>query len=169
MTKRSISPSNVAPHTAANDPKRVRSSNIDMNANIGHDDDINAPPEQGGVTWGEWMGAHKTGDDVDHESERIDRQKAAFGHDTIARLKDLNVLVVGCAGVGVETAKNLILSNVGGVALWDDTPCSEVHRGSNFYVTPRHVEGGDVTLAEASLAELRSLVRKSLSSGSEIC
>jgi len=103
------------------------------------------------------MGAHKTGADIDHESERIDRQKAAFGGDTIARLKDLNVLIVGCAGVGVETAKNLILSNVGGVVLWDDVVCEEVHRGSNFYVTSEHVLEGGVTLAEASLGELRTL------------
>jgi hypothetical protein len=157
MTKRFSSPA------TENDRKRVRRfSDIDnMCANEDHNDDngIKAPSERRGrVTWGEWMGAHKTGDDVDHESERIDRQRAAFGGDTIARLKDLNVLIVGCAGVGVETAKNLILSNVGGVVLWDDTPCEEVHRGSNFYVTALHVEGGDVTLAEASLAELRSLV-----------
>ncbi|EED92895.1 ubiquitin activating enzyme 2, partial [Thalassiosira pseudonana CCMP1335] len=84
------------------------------------------------------------------------RQKAAFGHDTIARLKDLNVLIVGCMGVGVETAKNLILSNVGGVVLWDDTVCEQAHRGSNFYVTPEDC-GGETTLAEASLWELRSL------------
>ena len=144
MTKRSSSPSNVARHATEYDPKRVRSSDIDsMNANEDHNGEgIKASSERGGVTWGEWMGAHKTGDDVDHESERIDRQRAAFGGDTIARLKDLNVLIVGCAGVGVESAKNLILSNVGGVVLWDDVPCEEVHRGSNFYVTPRHVEGG---------------------------
>ena len=165
MTKRSSSPSNVARHATEYDPKRVRSSDIDsMNANEDHNGEgIKASSERGGVTWGEWMGAHKTGDDVDHESERIDRQRAAFGGDTIARLKDLNVLIVGCAGVGVETAKNLILSNVGGVVLWDDAPCEEVHRGSNFYVTPRHVEGGDVTLAEASLAELRRLVSMDVS------
>ena len=103
------------------------------------------------------MGAYKTGASIDNEAERLDRQKAAFGHDTIARLKDLNVLIVGASGVGVETAKNLILSNVGGVVLWDNTPCMEIHRNTNFYVTSEHVESGNMTLAEASLGELRSL------------
>ena len=111
----------------------------------------------GGVNWGDWMGAYKTGNLVDHESERIDRQKAAFGGDTIARLKDLNVLIVGMKGVGVETAKNLILSNVGGVMLYDgDIVCAEEHRGSNFYVTREHVIVG-ATLGAASLTELRTL------------
>jgi ubiquitin-activating enzyme E1 len=107
------------------------------------------------TNWGSYLGASKTGASIDHEAERIDRQKAAFGHDTIARLKDLNVLIVGLGGVGVETAKNLILSNVGGVVLFDGRICREVDRGSNFYVTSEHV--GEVTLAQASLRELRSL------------
>lgn len=154
MTKRSPSPS---PSTDTSAPKRVRTDNDSDDKDETMDDASNLRGGGGGAAWGDWMGAHKTGAAVDHESERIDRQKAAFGGDTIARLKDLNVLVVGCAGVGVETAKNLILSNVGGVVLWDDEVCTEVHRGTNFYVTPEHVEGGDVTLAEASLGELRSL------------
>lgn len=146
-TKRPNSPSTLSRDTT--EYKRVRIDNDDDSSKMITD------PE--GVTWGEWMGAHKTGAAIDHEAERIDRQKAAFGHDTIARLKDLNVLILGVGGVGVETAKNLILSNVGGVALWDDTICTEVHRGSNFYVTPEHVAKGDITLAEASLGELRTL------------
>lgn len=107
------------------------------------------------VTWGSWVGAHKTCFAIDHESKQINRQKATFGHYTIAHLKDLNVLLMGCECVGMETAKNLILSNVGGVALWDRRICEVVHHGSNFYVTPEHV--GMTTLAKASLGELRSL------------
>ena len=34
-------------------------------------------------------------------------------------MKDINVLVIGMRGVGVETAKNLILSNVGSVTVHD--------------------------------------------------
>jgi ubiquitin-activating enzyme E1 len=108
------------------------------------------------VSWGEWMGSWKIGDDVDQEAERIDRQKAAFGGDTVARLKDLNVLIIGVKGVGVETAKNLILSNVGGVVLCDTGVCMAADRGCNFYITEDHVAKG-ATRANASLPELRSL------------
>lgn len=108
------------------------------------------------VNWGEWMGAWKIGDDVDQEAERIDRQKAAFGGDTVARLKDLNVLIIGAKGVGVETAKNLILSNVGGVVMCDSGVCKEADRGTNFYITEEHVAAG-ATRVNASLPELRSL------------
>ena len=94
-------------------------------------------------SWGDWMGSWKVHtDQIDQEAERIDRQKAAFGGDTISRLKDLNVLVIGCSGVGVETAKNLILTNVGGVLVWDPTICQPAHRGTNFYVTDAHIQQG---------------------------
>lgn len=188
MTKRLKRPSDTTRNNSntENDTKRVRIDNsINNNNHIMITEEATAP------AWGEWMGGWKLGAAIDQEAERIDRQKAAFGHDTIARLKDLNVLIVGCAGVGkhsfyslfylfvyfsyhltltylhnniliqyylgVETAKNLILSNVGGVVLYDDTICQEVHRGTNFYVAPEHIEKGDVTLAEASLGELRTL------------
>ena len=62
------------------------------------------------------MCAYKVKSGAD-EQERIDRQKAAFGAATLAKLKDLNVLIIGCRGVGVEAAKNLILSNVGAVVV----------------------------------------------------
>ena len=196
MTKRPKSPSDTtrSNNSTENDTKRVR---IDTNNNdsINNNNNTMITEEESGEAtapaWGEWMGGWKLGAAIDQEAERIDRQKAAFGHDTIARLKDLNVLIVGCAGVGkhccilfslflfiyinlhlhnicttmsscnyylgVETAKNLILSNVGGVVLYDDTICQEIHRGTNFYVAPEHIEKGDVTLAEASLGELRTL------------
>ena len=108
------------------------------------------------VNWGEWMGSWKVHtDQIDQEAERIDRQKAAFGGETISRLKDLNVLIVGCKGVGVETAKNLILSNVGGVLVHDNGICQMADRGSNFYITDPDVDS--TTRAEASIEELKTL------------
>ena len=45
--------------------------------------------------WGDWMGSWKGTEETDHEQERIDHQKAAFGTDTLQRLKDINVLIIG--------------------------------------------------------------------------
>mmetsp|Transcript_3005 Transcript_3005/g.6757 ORF Transcript_3005/g.6757 Transcript_3005/m.6757 type:complete len:1300 (+) Transcript_3005:21-3920(+) len=119
---------------------------------------LSSSSESTKVTWGDWMGSWKVNlDSIDHEADRIDRQKAALGGETISRLKDLKVLIVGCAGVGVETAKNLILSNVGGVVIWDPTPCSQAHRGTNFYVSDEHIINGPTTLADASSNDLKSL------------
>lgn len=110
---------------------------------------------EAGPAWGEWMGAWKAeAGEVDEEADRLSRQHAAFGGDTVARLKDLNVLIIGCRGVGVEAAKNLILTNVGSVSVWDPTPAAMEDLGSNFYLRPESV--GKPRAAE-SLPLLKSL------------
>jgi ubiquitin-activating enzyme E1 len=102
------------------------------------------------------MGSWKAAADKSEEAERLDRQKAAFGAETLAKMKDLNVFVIGMRGVGVETAKNMILSNVGSVTIWDPNHAELRDMGSNFYITEEHVSAGH-TRADASLQELRSL------------
>ena len=93
---------------------------------------------------------------ADGEADRLDRQKAAFGAETLSKLKDLNVLIVGLRGVGVEAAKNLILTNVGSVTVWDPEPTSIRDLGSNFYLTEAHAAAG-TRRTEACLPQLKSL------------
>ena len=85
------------------------------------------------------MGAWKQ---MDVESERLTRAEAAMGTEGLAKTKELNVLVIGCRGVGVETAKNFILSNVGGVSVWDPKPATLPDMGANFYIREKHVLAG---------------------------
>eukprot|EP00931_Biecheleriopsis_adriatica_P073771 TRINITY_DN47999_c0_g1_i1.p1 TRINITY_DN47999_c0_g1~~TRINITY_DN47999_c0_g1_i1.p1 ORF type:complete len:1238 (+),score=360.71 TRINITY_DN47999_c0_g1_i1:64-3777(+) len=107
------------------------------------------------VQWGEWMGAWKAEEgQVDVEQDRLSRAQAAFGGETLARMKDINVLILGCRGVGVETAKNLVLSNVGSVTVWDPMPARPEDRGANFYLTESSI--GKPRAAEC-LAQLKSL------------
>jgi ubiquitin-activating enzyme E1 len=107
------------------------------------------------ASWGDWMGAWKAEEgQVDVEQDRLSRAQAAFGGETLARMKDLNVLLLGCRGVGVETAKNLILSNVGNVTVWDPVPARQEDRGANFYISEAGV--GKPRAAEC-LAQLKSL------------
>jgi hypothetical protein len=107
-------------------------------------------------SWGDWMGAWKSGSEVDKEAERIDRQKAAVGGDTVSQLKDLNVLIIGCRGVGTETAKNLILSNVGAVGVCDDVVCCTRDMGANCYISSEAVSSRRSRSA-AVLPQLKSL------------
>ena len=93
---------------------------------------------------------------ADGEADRLDRQKAAFGAETLSKLKDLNVLIVGCRGVGVEAAKNLILTNVGSVTVWDPEPTRIADLGTNFYLTEAHAAAGTRRSA-AALPQLKSL------------
>jgi ubiquitin-activating enzyme E1 len=49
------------------------------------------------------------------------------------------VLIVGLRGLGVETAKNLILAGPGAVTLVDDHPTEVKDLGSNFFLTEADV------------------------------
>ena len=67
----------------------------------------------------------------------------------------MNVLIVGCRGLGVETAKNLILAGPASVTIYDPHPVQWGDLSSNFYCKESNV--GKVSRAEASLAKLQEL------------
>uniref|UniRef100_A0A7S4NBG5 THIF-type NAD/FAD binding fold domain-containing protein n=1 Tax=Odontella aurita TaxID=265563 RepID=A0A7S4NBG5_9STRA len=155
MTKRKV-------EADAPTSKRKRENGPDLDttdaaSNKASNTETNTEKKMSSVSWGEWMGSWKASQgEVDAEQERIDRQKAAFGGDTVARIKDLNVLILGCAGAGVETAKNLILSNVGAVAIWDRTTCTMADLGTNFYLSAEDVKDGK-SRVDGSLPDLKTL------------
>eukprot|EP01130_Rhizamoeba_saxonica_P008666 TRINITY_DN3497_c0_g1_i1.p1 TRINITY_DN3497_c0_g1~~TRINITY_DN3497_c0_g1_i1.p1 ORF type:complete len:1135 (+),score=421.45 TRINITY_DN3497_c0_g1_i1:197-3406(+) len=63
----------------------------------------------------------------------------------------LKVLIVGCRGVGVECAKNIILAGPGKVSVHDDTPVQIADLGANFNLREEHI---GKPRAEASIDEL---------------
>ena len=83
------------------------------------------------------------------------RQIGTFGMETMGKLIKMNILIVGLRGLGVETAKNLILAGPKRVDIYDPTTTEIRDLGSNFYLTEAHV--GSQTRAEASLDKLREL------------
>jgi len=48
------------------------------------------------------------------------RQIGAFGIETMAKLVNMRVIIVGLKGIGIEVAKNLVLAGPGNVILSDD-------------------------------------------------
>ena len=65
-------------------------------------------------------------------------------------LMKMNVLIVGCRGLGVETAKNLILAGPRSVTIYDPTTVTINDMGSNFYIKEENV--ANTSRAEASVA-----------------
>ena len=91
---------------------------------------------------------------VEQEEPKIDmnlysRQIGTFGMEAMGKLVKLKVLIVGQRGLGVETAKNLILAGPNSVTLYDPTTVAIEDLTSNFYLSEKHV--GKVSRAEASL------------------
>lgn len=81
---------------------------------------------------------------------------ATLGMECMKKLVKMRVLIVGLRGVGMETAKNIILAGVKEVVLHDPTPATAKDMGLNFYITEQHVKEG-ARRDEASLGELDTL------------
>lgn len=95
------------------------------------------------------------------------RQIGTFGMETMGKLIKLDVLIVGMRGLGVETAKNLILAGPHRVDVWDNEPVHIRDLGANFYLTEADV--GKKTRGQASYEKLRELnnyVKVDLAEGS---
>ena len=83
------------------------------------------------------------------------RQIGTFGLETMGKLVKMKCLIIGMRGLGVETAKNLILAGPQRVDMYDPTQVSISDLGSNFYLTQAHV--GTTTRAEGSNTQLCDL------------
>ena len=84
------------------------------------------------------------------------RQIGTFGMETMTKLVKMRVLILGMRGLGVETAKNLILAGPNSVTIWDPRLCTESDMGSNCYISSEHVQN-KVSRAEASFPLLSQL------------
>ena len=62
------------------------------------------------------------------------RQIYTYGIDTMEKIISLKILVVGLRGLGIEIAKNLILSGPKEVSIYDRNICKINDLGSNFYI-----------------------------------
>ena len=83
------------------------------------------------------------------------RQIHTIGMETMGKLINIKVLIVGLRGLGVETAKNLILTGPKSVTLFDPIPVTWGDLSANFYCREDHV--GKISRAEASFDKLQEL------------
>jgi len=102
-----------------------------------------------------------------HKMDLQSRTAAALGVDTMKNLSSLTVLIIGLRGVGVETAKNLILTGPKQVTVYDDAKAEMRDLGANFYLTPDDVAAGLTRSAACTkrLAELNPYCNVSALSG----
>ena len=84
------------------------------------------------------------------------RQIFTFGMEFMAKLMKMNVLLVGCRGLGVEIAKNLILAGPASLSIYDPHEVTWGDLSANFYCRPEHV-GKGITRSEACIGKLREL------------
>lgn len=90
------------------------------------------------------------------------RQLYVMGHEAQRRMAESNVLLVGLNGLGVETAKNIILAGVKSVTLFDDTLTTYADLSSQFYLSEANIGQPRAQSCVAKLAELNPYVSVSL-------
>ena len=67
------------------------------------------------------------------------RQLYVYGHDAQRKLASSNILIIGLNGLGVETAKNIILAGVKSVTLYDNTLITYSDLSSQFYLSENDI------------------------------
>ena len=83
------------------------------------------------------------------------RSILTYGIETLKKLSTMRVLIIGMRGLGVETAKNIILSGPGEVDIFDPSLTTIKDLGSNFFLSEEDV--GKRNRDEACLEKLASL------------
>ena len=58
----------------------------------------------------------------------------------MTKLVKLKVLQIGFGGLGIETAKNLILSGPKAVTVWDSRVCNNSYFEQNYYLKQKDID-----------------------------
>lgn len=94
-------------------------------------------------------------DNTEIDTNLYSRQIGTFGIETMSKLVQMKVAIVGLRGLGVEIAKNLILAGPKEVHLFDPDMTQVADLGANFYCEEKHV--GKTCRHDASIEKLRQL------------
>ncbi|XP_068450292.1 ubiquitin-like modifier-activating enzyme 1 [Clinocottus analis] len=89
------------------------------------------------------------------------RQLYVLGHEAMRRMATANVLVAGMRGLGVEIAKNVILSGVKSVTVQDEGQAMWADLSSQFFLKESHLGQNRATCSLQQLTVLNRHVRVS--------
>ena len=73
------------------------------------------------------------------DDDLYSRSIFTYGIDTLQKLSTMKILIIGMRGLGVETAKNIILSGPGEVDIFDPSLTTIKDLGSNFFLSEEDV------------------------------
>lgn len=80
----------------------------------------------------------------------------------MGKLIQMDVLIVGLRGLGVEIAKNLILAGPRSVTLFDPKSVTHADLGCNYYFSSKHLGQNRAASCHDALAELNNYVKVSV-------
>jgi len=83
------------------------------------------------------------------------RQIFTYGKETMDKIVNMKILIIGLKGLGIETAKNIILAGPKEVSISDKNICIINDLGSNFYLNENNVNKN--TLENSCIKKLKEL------------
>ena len=86
------------------------------------------------------------------------RQIKAYGFETMKKLQNLKILIIGLRGLGIEVSKNIILAGPKEVKIYDPNICTINDLGSNFYLSEKDIGKKRDISCVGKLRELNSYV-----------
>ncbi|CAA9991047.1 ubiquitin-activating enzyme E1, putative [Plasmodium knowlesi strain H] len=92
------------------------------------------------------------------DADLYSRQLGTYGFELMNKLIKLNILIVNVKSVGLECAKNLVLSGPKSVCIYDNELCQVSDVGVNFYIDEEDV-ANKVTRSDAVIKKLKELNR----------
>jgi len=98
----------------------------------------------------------------DIDESLYSRQLYVLGHEAMRKMAGSSVLVAGMGGLGVEIAKNVILSGMKAVTLQDTKLVCQHDLSSQFYVTESDIGSNRAKACHSQLAELNTYVSVSV-------
>jgi ubiquitin-activating enzyme E1 len=108
---------------------------------------------------------HTQSNNVDLDYNLYNRQLYVLGPDAMKRMQQSNVAIIGLTGLGVEIAKNVILTGVKSVTLYDEELVQYSDLSSQFYLSEQHIGKNRADCCVNHLKELNQYVSVSVYHG----
>ncbi|XP_052043275.1 ubiquitin-like modifier-activating enzyme 7 isoform X3 [Apodemus sylvaticus] len=99
------------------------------------------------------------------DEELYSRQLYVLGRCAMQRLQEAKVLLCGLQGLGAEVAKNLVLTGVGSLTLYDPHPTCWADLAAQFLLTEESLGRSRAEASQAQLAQLNEAVQISVHKG----
>ena len=98
------------------------------------------------------------------------RQIGTYGLGTQTKIMKMNIFIYGMRGVGIETAKNLILAGPKSLTIFDMSPTKINDLTANYFLTEEHVKNNQRRdeACFTNLSELNPYVNISIMEGNDI-
>lgn len=96
--------------------------------------------------------------ETDIDTDLYSRQLYVLGEDAMRKMKESNILISGMSGLGVEIAKNTVLSGVKSITIHDNKNVKLEDIGTNYYLDDKSIGFNRAESCVKKLSELNSYV-----------